>query len=175
MASISLDLFSSEKLKQVWIAAHWDKKLTKNAILYFNVCDMIDAIIKSENIYSLRISGYLLLGNAKINYKKSTIVYEEILSTLDSLCIGLYSSTNPLIVSGLASISEKAKLTPRIAPYQPIFRITAPAPKIINHSLNKEAEKLINGEENYKDYVKCEIDYLGISDSFLHEIEIAEK
>ncbi|EQC31642.1 hypothetical protein SDRG_10807 [Saprolegnia diclina VS20] len=60
-------------LGQVWLAAHWDKKLTKAAISAADVGEAADSIANPVVPLALRVSGHLLLGvtriyNRKVNY-----------------------------------------------------------------------------------------------------------
>lgn len=59
-------------LGKVWLAAHWDRKLTKKDILSANIVESV-AVIKKPHKgipYALRMSGHLLLGVVRIYARK---------------------------------------------------------------------------------------------------------
>lgn len=57
-------------LGRVWLAAHWEKKLSKSHIFTHNIKDSVDVIKQPGGVLSLRISGHLLLGVIKLYDKK---------------------------------------------------------------------------------------------------------
>lgn len=57
-------------LGRVWLAAHWEKKLTKLQVSQTDICESVDAIAKPEVPLALRTSGHLLLGVVRIYERK---------------------------------------------------------------------------------------------------------
>jgi cohesin complex subunit SCC1 len=64
-------------LGKVWLAALWDKKLTKNQLLQTNIPTSCDAISGNEQPMALRLSGQLLLGVVKIYARKVRYLLED--------------------------------------------------------------------------------------------------
>jgi len=46
-------------LARVWLAAHWDKKITKAQILETNIVESVDSILQPRVKLSLRTSSHL--------------------------------------------------------------------------------------------------------------------
>jgi len=58
-------------LARIWLAAHWDKKLTKAHVFETNIEGSVDAIIQPKVKLALRTSGHLLLGVVRIYSRKA--------------------------------------------------------------------------------------------------------
>ncbi|CAH1773937.1 unnamed protein product, partial [Owenia fusiformis] len=58
-------------LARIWLAAHWDKKLTKAHVFETNVESSVEAIIEPKVKMALRTSGHLLLGVVRIYSRKA--------------------------------------------------------------------------------------------------------
>lgn len=58
-------------LARVWLAAHWDKKLTKAHVFETNIGSSVEAIMKPKVKLALRTSGHLLLGVVRIYSRKA--------------------------------------------------------------------------------------------------------
>lgn len=62
-------------LAKVWLAAHWEKRLSKTQFLQANIQSSVGAIIRDT--IALRLSGQLLLGVCKIYSKKARYLLED--------------------------------------------------------------------------------------------------
>lgn len=58
-------------LARIWLAAHWDKKLTKAHVFETDIGDSVEAIIQPKVKLALRTSGHLLLGVVRIYSRKA--------------------------------------------------------------------------------------------------------
>ncbi|XP_061425539.1 LOW QUALITY PROTEIN: double-strand-break repair protein rad21 homolog [Lethenteron reissneri] len=58
-------------LAKIWLAAHWDKKLTKAHVFECNLESSIESIISPKVKMALRTSGHLLLGVVRIYSRKA--------------------------------------------------------------------------------------------------------
>ncbi|XP_064597082.1 double-strand-break repair protein rad21 homolog isoform X2 [Liolophura sinensis] len=58
-------------LARIWLAAHWDKKLTKAHVFETNIDSSVDAILQPKVKLALRTSGHLLLGVVRIYSRKA--------------------------------------------------------------------------------------------------------
>ncbi|XP_026546390.1 double-strand-break repair protein rad21 homolog [Notechis scutatus] len=58
-------------LSKIWLAAHWDKKVTKAHIFECNLEDTIEKILSPKFKIALRTSGHLLLGVVRIYHRKT--------------------------------------------------------------------------------------------------------
>lgn len=57
-------------LGKIWIAAHFDKKLTKNQIFSTDIVDSVNSILNPSVPLALRVSGHLMLGVVRIYGRK---------------------------------------------------------------------------------------------------------
>ncbi|NXG16909.1 RD21L protein, partial [Grallaria varia] len=58
-------------LAKIWLAAHWEKKLTKAHIFECNLETTVQKIIAPKFAIALRTSGHLLLGVVRIYHRKA--------------------------------------------------------------------------------------------------------
>ncbi|KAH0619296.1 hypothetical protein JD844_019257 [Phrynosoma platyrhinos] len=58
-------------LAKIWLAAHWDKKLTKAHIFECNLETTVEKIVSPKCAIALRTSGHLLLGVVRIYHRKT--------------------------------------------------------------------------------------------------------
>ncbi|XP_059508611.1 double-strand-break repair protein rad21 homolog [Stegostoma tigrinum] len=58
-------------LAKIWLAAHWDKKLTKAHVFECNLETTVENIISPKVKIALRTSGHLLLGVVRIYHRKA--------------------------------------------------------------------------------------------------------
>lgn len=58
-------------LARIWLAAHWDKKLTKAHIFETNIESSVEGILHPKIKMALRTSGHLLLGVVRIYSRKA--------------------------------------------------------------------------------------------------------
>ncbi|KAL1925397.1 uncharacterized protein VTP21DRAFT_280 [Calcarisporiella thermophila] len=65
-------------LAKVWLAAHWEKKLSKSQFLQTNIGTTVGAIVGGEGPpLALRLSGQLLLGVVRIYSRKARYLLED--------------------------------------------------------------------------------------------------
>ncbi|XP_063934008.1 double-strand-break repair protein rad21 homolog isoform X3 [Zophobas morio] len=79
----------SGPLGKIWLAAHWEKKLTKQHVMQTDINRTVETIVsdyieKGSQIQpiSLRTSGHLLLGVVKIFFRKVQYLYIDVTETL---------------------------------------------------------------------------------------------
>ncbi|XP_057272548.1 double-strand-break repair protein rad21-like protein 1 isoform X2 [Pezoporus wallicus] len=58
-------------LAKIWLAAHWEKKLTKAHIFECNLEATVEKILSPKFTIALRTSGHLLLGVVRIYHRKA--------------------------------------------------------------------------------------------------------
>ncbi|KAI8612399.1 Rec8 like protein-domain-containing protein [Chytriomyces sp. MP71] len=65
-------------LAKVWLAAHWERKLSKTQLLQTNISVSVQTIVgDSEVPMALRLSGQLLLGVVRIYSRKARYLLED--------------------------------------------------------------------------------------------------
>jgi cohesin complex subunit SCC1 len=57
-------------LGKIWLAAHFDKKLTKNQIFSTDISESVDSVLNPAAPLALRVSGHLMLGIVRIYSRK---------------------------------------------------------------------------------------------------------
>ena len=57
-------------LGKIWLAAHWDKKLTKTQIFSTDISESVENILSPASPLALRVSGHLMLGIVRIYSRK---------------------------------------------------------------------------------------------------------
>ena len=57
-------------LGKIWMAAHFDKKLTKTQIFSTDITDSVDSVLNPPQPLALRVSGHLMLGIVRIYSRK---------------------------------------------------------------------------------------------------------
>lgn len=58
-------------LAKLWLAAHWDKKLTKSIVFHSDIVKSVNSIANPDVPLALRVSGHLLLGVVRIYSRKA--------------------------------------------------------------------------------------------------------
>jgi cohesin complex subunit SCC1 len=66
----SVILAKKGPLGKIWLAAHYDKKLSKTQIFQMNIMASVDSIVHPTVPLALRVSGHLLLGLVRIYARK---------------------------------------------------------------------------------------------------------
>ena len=174
---------TSSTLSRVWLAAHWDKKLTKTSIHSHDIVESVSAIKAPGNVYSLRISGYLLLGIVKIYSKKSIITLEDLEQSLQSLTQTSTSQASEVLKEiGITDLPEKLKLIPKSDFLNPLSKPLASVPlktslERINQSINSNpvVRKAAAVTSEHEEIYTPEVDALGVTSSFLDDVEMAEQ
>lgn len=64
-------------LGKLWLAAHWDKKLSKQQIFSADISSSVDSIANPQVPLALRVSGHLLLGVVRIYSRKVTYLFSD--------------------------------------------------------------------------------------------------
>uniref|UniRef100_A0AC34F500 Rad21/Rec8-like protein N-terminal domain-containing protein n=1 Tax=Panagrolaimus sp. ES5 TaxID=591445 RepID=A0AC34F500_9BILA len=64
-------------LAKIWLAAHWEKKLSKAQVFETNVSEAVDEILKPKVKMALRTTGHLLLGIVRIYSRRAIYLLED--------------------------------------------------------------------------------------------------
>lgn len=64
-------------LGNIWLAAHWDKKLNKGQIFSANIESSVESIVNPQVPLALRVSGHLLLGVVRIYSRKVKYLFAD--------------------------------------------------------------------------------------------------
>eukprot|EP00808_Paulinella_micropora_P029868 g21522.t1 len=80
-------------LSQVWLAAHWQQRLTKGHVRDCDIDISAKHIQSPATPYALRLSGQLLLGLVRIYKKKVQYLHEDACDALTKINLNLGSAT----------------------------------------------------------------------------------
>ncbi|KAG0347110.1 sister chromatid cohesion protein 1 [Podila humilis] len=93
-------------LGKVWLAAHWERKLSKNQLLQTNINNSVDAIVGVDQApMALRLSGQLLLGVSRIYFRKTKYLLEDCNEAILKLKVAVRTNmadNNLLVLDGAA-------------------------------------------------------------------------
>ena len=84
MSSFHYDFILSKRssLAKVWLAAHWEKKLSKVQIFEANVNTIVQDILHPKTPMALRTSSHLLVGLVRIYSRKAKYLLKDCSDTL---------------------------------------------------------------------------------------------
>ena len=94
-------------LAKVWIAAHWEGKLTKQQILQVNLKEAANAVANPEIPIALRISGHLLLGICRIYSRK----VKYLLQDCNDALVKIKLSFRPGAVDAEKAVAARQQIT----------------------------------------------------------------
>ncbi|NXN28751.1 RD21L protein, partial [Nycticryphes semicollaris] len=86
-------------LAKIWLAAHWEKKLTKAHIFECNLETTVEKIISPKFTIALRTSGHLLLGVVRIYHRKAKYLLAD--------CSEALTKMNTAFRPGLVDLPEE--------------------------------------------------------------------
>mmetsp|Transcript_13420 Transcript_13420/g.26315 ORF Transcript_13420/g.26315 Transcript_13420/m.26315 type:complete len:530 (+) Transcript_13420:71-1660(+) len=72
-------------LNKVWLAAHMQKKLTKNFVIEIDIVDNVKTLLDPSTPLALRLSGQLLLGLVNIYSRKARYLQEDCSSAMANI------------------------------------------------------------------------------------------
>ncbi|OAF67330.1 hypothetical protein A3Q56_04935, partial [Intoshia linei] len=123
------DCFLSKKgpLGIAWLAAHWERKLTKSHVLNCNIEESVMAILEPTAKIALRTSGHLLLGVVRIYSRKTKYLLNECDEA--SYRINIYNN--------IKSRTQKAKKVKKIKKPKPVVKVEMMSNEEIKKSLDK--------------------------------------
>mmetsp|Transcript_29981 Transcript_29981/g.52620 ORF Transcript_29981/g.52620 Transcript_29981/m.52620 type:complete len:524 (-) Transcript_29981:186-1757(-) len=72
-------------LNKVWLAAHMQKKLTKNFVIEIDIADHVKTLLDPSTPLALRLSGQLLLGLVHIYSRKARYLQDDCSSAMANI------------------------------------------------------------------------------------------
>uniref|UniRef100_A0A3B3TXE5 Rad21/Rec8-like protein N-terminal domain-containing protein n=1 Tax=Poecilia latipinna TaxID=48699 RepID=A0A3B3TXE5_9TELE len=96
-------LFTSKRgpLAKIWLAAHWEKKLTKAHVFECNLETSIRDILSPKMKIGLRTSGHLLLGVVRIYSRKTKYLLADCSDALVKIKMAFRPGQTDMPVEGL--------------------------------------------------------------------------
>lgn len=96
MVTLDAILHKQGPLSRIWLAAHWDRKLSKSQLLQTNIPSSIDILVGNDDDeapVTLRISGQLLLGLARVYSRKAKYLQDDCSDALLRIKVAFRGST----------------------------------------------------------------------------------
>ncbi|KAJ3586179.1 hypothetical protein NHX12_012580 [Muraenolepis orangiensis] len=96
-------LFTSkrESLVKIWLAAHWERKITKAYVFDCNLESTIEEIVSTKMKIGLRTSGHLLMGVVRIYYRKAKYLLADCNEARVKIQVSFRPGQTNLSVEGL--------------------------------------------------------------------------
>ena len=64
-------------LGKIWLAAHWDRKISKAQVFNTDISESVDSVVSPQVPLALRVSGHLLLGIVRIYQRKVKYLFTD--------------------------------------------------------------------------------------------------
>ncbi|XP_032377738.1 double-strand-break repair protein rad21-like protein 1 [Etheostoma spectabile] len=144
-------LFTSKRgpLAKIWLAAHWERKLTKAHVFECNLETTIKDIISPKMKIGLRTSGHLLIGVVRIYSRKAKYLLADCSDALVKIKIAFRPGQTDLPVEGLEATLKAITLIEDFT----AFDAQLPKPSdidVVDHfSLNQCRSEEITLKEDY--------------------------
>ncbi|XP_034731450.1 double-strand-break repair protein rad21-like protein 1 isoform X2 [Etheostoma cragini] len=144
-------LFTSKRgpLAKIWLAAHWERKLTKAHVFECNLETTIKDIMSPKMKIGLRTSGHLLIGVVRIYSRKAKYLLADCSDALVKIKIAFRPGQTDLPVEGLEATLKAITLIEDFT----AFDAQLPKPSdidVVDHfSLNQCRSEEITLKEDY--------------------------
>ncbi|KAM6982000.1 double-strand-break repair protein rad21-like protein 1 [Tautogolabrus adspersus] len=144
-------LFTSKRgpLAKIWLAAHWERKLTKAHVFECNLETTIKDIISPKMKIGLRTSGHLLIGVVRIYSRKAKYLLADCNEALVKIKIAFRPGQTDMPVEGLEATIKAITLIEDFT----AFDAQLPAPSsidVVDHfSLNQSRIEEITLKEDF--------------------------
>ncbi|XP_076597401.1 double-strand-break repair protein rad21-like protein 1 [Chaetodon auriga] len=145
-------LFTSKRgpLAKIWLAAHWERKLTKAHVFECNLEATIRDIISPKMKIGLRTSGHLLIGVVRIYSRKAKYLLADCSDALVKIKIAFRPDQTDMPMEGLEATVKAITLIEDFTS----FDAQLPAPSdidVMDHfSLNQSRSEEITLKEDFR-------------------------
>ncbi|XP_070824946.1 double-strand-break repair protein rad21-like protein 1 [Chaetodon trifascialis] len=145
-------LFTSKRgpLAKIWLAAHWERKLTKAHVFECNLEATIRDIISPKMKIGLRTSGHLLIGVVRIYSRKAKYLLADCSDALVQIKIAFRPDQTDMPMEGLEATVKAITLIEDFSS----FDAQLPAPSdidVMDHfSLNQSRSEEITLKEDFR-------------------------
>ncbi|KAM4610615.1 double-strand-break repair protein rad21-like protein 1 [Polymixia lowei] len=150
-------LFTSKRgpLAKIWLAAHWERKITKAHVFDCNLESTIRYIISPEMKIGLRTSGHLLLGVVRIYFRKTKYLLADCNDALAKVKVAFRPGNTDMPFDGLEATLKAITLIEDFTD----FDTQLPHPNnidVVDHfSLNRARTEEITLKEDFGDVSHC--------------------
>eukprot|EP00927_Polykrikos_kofoidii_P033500 TRINITY_DN28329_c0_g1_i1.p1 TRINITY_DN28329_c0_g1~~TRINITY_DN28329_c0_g1_i1.p1 ORF type:complete len:818 (+),score=181.41 TRINITY_DN28329_c0_g1_i1:308-2761(+) len=92
---------------RAWLAAHWDKKLRRQDYTEMNVSGLVSSFLERRHVVSLRSTGHLLLGLAKVYAKKAQLLDDDAVEVKTRLTLAFSNDAATRRRGGIADATSE--------------------------------------------------------------------
>ncbi|KAK7877900.1 hypothetical protein WMY93_031429 [Mugilogobius chulae] len=146
-------LFTSKKgpLAKIWLAAHWERKLTKAHVFECNLENTVKDIISPKMKIGLRTSGHLLLGVVRIYSRKAKYLLADCSDALMKIKIAFRPGQTDLPVEALEATVKAITLMEDFTDFDAQLPDPSNIDMVDNFSLNQCRTEEITLKEDFGD------------------------
>uniref|UniRef100_A0A0N4ZYC0 Rad21_Rec8_N domain-containing protein n=1 Tax=Parastrongyloides trichosuri TaxID=131310 RepID=A0A0N4ZYC0_PARTI len=101
-------------LAKVWLAAHWEKKLSKAQVYETDVVDVVNEIMQPKVKMALRTTGHLLLGVVRIYSRKTKYLLADCNEAFLKIKMSFKSGEEESMMSEISSASGVSSSLPEV-------------------------------------------------------------
>uniref|UniRef100_A0AAF5CVP2 Rad21/Rec8-like protein N-terminal domain-containing protein n=1 Tax=Strongyloides stercoralis TaxID=6248 RepID=A0AAF5CVP2_STRER len=101
-------------LAKVWLAAHWEKKLSKAQVYETDVVDVVNEIMQPKVKMALRTTGHLLLGVVRIYSRKTKYLLADCNEAFLKIKMSFKSGEEERMMSEISSVSGVSASLPEV-------------------------------------------------------------
>ncbi|KDN53097.1 hypothetical protein K437DRAFT_271885 [Tilletiaria anomala UBC 951] len=124
-------------LARVWLAAHWERKISKTQFLQTNIEKSVGAIVAEKGMpMALRLSGQLLLGVVRIYSRKARYLLEDCNEAILKIKMAFRTGTTNVDLNAHQLTASKAAIT--MPDMRTEFDLMLPDPFLQNWDLELE-------------------------------------
>ncbi|XP_037539970.1 double-strand-break repair protein rad21-like protein 1 [Nematolebias whitei] len=144
-------LFTSKRgpLAKIWLAAHWERKLTKAHVFECNLETTIRDIISPKMKIGLRTSGHLLLGVVRIYSRKAKYLLADCNDAVVKIKIAFRPGQTDMPVEGLEATVKAITLVEDFTAFDAQFPDPSDIDVVDHFSLNQCKPEEITLKENF--------------------------
>ncbi|XP_053279967.1 double-strand-break repair protein rad21-like protein 1 [Pleuronectes platessa] len=144
-------LFTSKRgpLAKIWLAAHWERKLTKAHVFECNLEDTIQDIISPKMKIGLRTSGHLLLGVVRIYSRKTKYLFADCSNALVQMKVAFRPGQTDLPVEGLEATVTAITLIEDFTSFDAQLPLLSNTDVVDQYSLNQCRSEEITLKEDF--------------------------
>ncbi|XP_017551737.1 double-strand-break repair protein rad21-like protein 1 [Pygocentrus nattereri] len=144
-------LFTSKRgsLARIWLAAHWERKITKAHVFECNLEMTIKDIIYPQIKIGLRTSGHLLLGVVRIYSRKAKYLLADCSDAVVKIRVAFRPGQTDLPVEGMEAMFKAITLPEEFTDFDLQLPDLSTIDVVDHFSLNQSRTEEITLKENF--------------------------
>ncbi|XP_029994661.1 double-strand-break repair protein rad21-like protein 1 [Sphaeramia orbicularis] len=144
-------LFTSKRghLAKIWLAAHWERKLTKAHVFECNLENTVRDIISTKMKIGLRTSGHLLLGVVRVYSRKAKYLLADCNDALVKIKMAFRPGQTDLPLEGLEATLKAITLIEDFTDFDTQLPHPSDIDVVDHFSLNQSRSEEITLKEDF--------------------------